>query len=221
MKKVLLSWSSGKDSAWALHVLRGDPSAELTGLLTTTNSTNDRVSMHGVPRPILEAQARAADLPIRVVPLPFPCSNEAYEEAMRRAVAEAVERGVTHVAFGDIFLEDVRKYRERQMEKTPLEPIFPIWGLSTADLSREMMENGLEAIVTCIDTKHLPSSLAGRRYDRAFLDALPEGIDPCGERGEFHTCVLNAPGFRAPIRARAGKIVERDGFTFAEVVKES
>lgn len=220
-KKVLLAWSTGKDAAWTLHVLRQDPQAEIAGLLTTLNTTHDRVAMHSTHRRILEAQARAVGLGLAIVPLPWPCDNDVYEKEMRRAVEEAAGRGVTHVAFGDLFLREVREYREKNLAGTGLEPLFPLWGLSTRELSKQMVEGGVEAILTCVDPKKLPRSFAGRRYDRALLGELPEGVDPCGENGEFHSCVLDGPAFREPLRMRAGEIVERDGFVFADVIPEN
>jgi len=219
-RRVLLSWSSGKDSAWTLHRLREDPDVEVIGLLTTVNATHGRVAMHATRLAIVEAQARATGLPLVVVPLPWPCSNDAYERAMRRAIDDARERGATHVAFGDLFLEDVRDYRVAQLEGTGLEPLFPLWHEPTGRLARRMIDAGVEAVITCIDPKKLPRSFAGRRFDRALLDDLPHGVDPCGERGEFHTCVLAGPMFREPIRAVAGEVVERDGFCFADLRPE-
>ena len=217
MKRVLVSWSSGKDSAWTLHVLRTDPSVELVGLLTTVNTTHDRVAMHAVRRELLEAQARAAGLPLRIVPLPWPCPNEAYEEAMRKAMAQAEAEGVTHVAFGDLFLEDVRAYRIEKLRQTRLEPIFPIWGQPTADLARRMVDAGVEAVLTCVDPRKLDRSFAGRRFDHGLLDDLPPGVDPCGENGEFHTFVLAGPMLRGRVLVSVGEIVERDGFVFADL----
>lgn len=217
-KRVLLSWSSGKDCAWALQVLRHDPEVEVTGLLTTVNAANGRVAMHGTRRELVEAQARAAGLPLHVVPLPVPCPNEAYERAMDRAMQEAIARGTTHVAFGDLALEDVRAYRIRQLEGSGIEPLFPLWGEPTAALARRMLDAGLEAVLTCVDPARVPGSLAGRRFDHALLDALPPTVDPCGENGEFHTCVLAGPMFHAPLQARVGDVVERDGFRFADLL---
>ncbi len=217
-RRVLLAWSSGKDSAWALHVLRQTPEVEITGLLTTVNTTHGRVAMHATRMAILEAQARAAGLPLRVIPLPWPCPNEVYERKMRQALEAALAHGATHVAFGDLFLEDVRAYREKQLEGTGLEPLFPLWGEPTARLAREMIEAGLEAVITCVDPKKLPREFAGRKFDQAFLADLPDGVDPCGENGEFHTCVLAGPMFRERLRAAVGEVVERDGFCFADVV---
>lgn len=219
-RRVLLSWSSGKDSAWTLHTLRQDPDVEVVGLLTTVNTTHGRVAMHSTRLTIVEAQARAVGLPLHVVPLPWPCSNELYERAMRGAIEEALESGATHAAFGDLFLEDIRAYRIKQLEGSGLEPLFPIWHEPTASLARRMIDAGVEAVLTCVDPKRLPRSFAGRRFDRALLDELPEGVDPCGENGEFHTCVLAGPMFRERVRAAVGEVVERDGFCFADLIPD-
>jgi uncharacterized protein (TIGR00290 family) len=220
-RRVLLSWSSGKDSAWTLHVLREDPNVELVGLLTTVNTTHGRVAMHSTRQAILEAQARAVGLPLHIIPLPWPCSNEVYERAMRTAVESALESGVTHVAFGDLFLDDIRAYRTKQLAGSGLEPLFPIWHEPTGPLARRMIDAGVEAFLTCIDPKKLPRSFAGRKFDHALLDGLPRGVDPCGENGEFHTCVLSGPMFREPVPAAVGEVVERDGFCFADLVPRS
>ena len=217
-RRVLLSWSSGKDSAWTLQVLREDPDVEIVGLLTTVNTTHGRVAMHATRRTILEAQAQATGLPLHVVPLPWPCPNDVYERGMREAITSAVKRGVTHVAFGDLFLEDIRAYRTKQLEGSGLEPLFPIWHEPTEPLTRRMIDAGVEAVVTCVDSKRLSRSFAGRKFDHAFLADLPEGVDPCGENGEFHTCVLAGPMFRQPVPAVVGEVVERDGFYFADLV---
>ena len=216
MKRVLLSWSSGKDSAWALQVLRRDPSIEVIGLLTTLNEEFQRVAMHGTRRAVLEAQAQAAELPLWVVPLPWPCSNETYEERMREACDRAIREEVDAVAFGDLFLRDVRDYRVRQLAPTGLEPLFPLWEIPTDSLAREMIAGGLRARLACVDTKQLPASFAGREFDAALLSDLPAAADPCGERGEFHTCVYAGPMFSAPIPLEAGEIVDRDGFVYAD-----
>lgn len=218
MKRVLLAWSSGKDSAWALKVLREDPGVEVTGLLTTVNAVHDRVAMHATRRSLLEAQARAVGLPLHVVPLPWPCPNGEYERRMAEALAEAAGRGETHVAFGDLFLEDVREYRERQLEGTGLAPLFPLWGEPTAPLARRMVEAGVRGVITCVDPARLPRAFAGRAFDHTLLEELPPGVDPCGENGEFHTCVLAGPTFHHDIPAAVGEVVERDGFVFADVV---
>jgi uncharacterized protein (TIGR00290 family) len=217
-RRVLLSWSSGKDCAWTLQVLREDPEVEVVGLLTTINTTHDRVAMHSTRRVLLEAQARAADLPLHVIPLPWPCPNDVYEREMRAAIAAALERGVTHVAFGDLFLDDVRAYRTEQLEGTGLEPLFPIWHEPTEPLARRIVDAGIKAFLTSVDPQKLAPSFVGRKFDHAFLGDLPEGVDPCGENGEFHTCVLAGPMFREPIPAVVGEVVERDGFYFADVV---
>jgi uncharacterized protein (TIGR00290 family) len=218
LRRVLLSWSSGKDSAWALHVLRKDPQVEVVGLLTTVNTTHGRVAMHSTRLELLRAQAQAVGLPLHIIPLPWPCSNEVYEAAMRKAIEDALEHGVTHIAFGDLFLEDVRAYRVKQLEGSGLEPLFPIWHEPTGPLARRMIDAGLQAVITCIDPKKLPRSFAGRRFDHALLDELPQGVDPCGENGEFHTCVLAGPMFREPLHAAVGETVEHDGFVFADLL---
>jgi uncharacterized protein (TIGR00290 family) len=217
--RILLSWSSGKDSAWTLHVLR-EQGAEVVGLLTTFNEAFDRVAMHAVRRTLVEAQAAAAGLPLWSVPLPWPCSNAEYEQRMAETLARARRDGVTHVAFGDLFLQEIREYRIRQLEGTGIEPLFPIWGgpADTPALARRMLDAGVRAVLTCVDPKQLAPSFAGRRYDSALLADLPPGVDPCGERGEFHTFCFAGPAFRAEIPIRVGEAVCRDGFWFADVV---
>jgi uncharacterized protein (TIGR00290 family) len=216
MKRVLLSWSSGKDSAWALHLLRRDPEIELCGLVTTLNAEFDRVAMHGTRRSVLEAQARAADLPLWIVPLPWPCSNQIYEQRMAEVCKRAVAEGIAAVAFGDLFLADVRAYRERQLKNTGLEPLFPLWQIPTDELARAMIAGGLRARLSCIDKKQLTAEFAGREFDAALLSDLPAEADPCGERGEFHTCAYAGPMFTAPLALETGEIVDRDGFVFAD-----
>ena len=216
MKRVLLSWSSGKDSAWTLHLLRRDPSIEVVALLTTINAAFDRVAMHSTRRSILEAQAASAQLPLWTIPLPWPCSNEVYEDRMRAACDRAVSEKVDAIAFGDLFLADIRAYREKQLAPTGLEPLFPLWEIPTGQLAREMIAGGLRARLTCVDPRHLPASFAGRDFDASLLADLPPTIDPCGERGEFHTCVYDGPMFSAPIPLLPGEVVERDGFVFAD-----
>ena len=216
MKRVLLSWSSGKDSAWALHLLRRQPDIELVGLLTTLNSEFQRVAMHGTRRSVLEAQAEAARLPLWIVPLPWPCSNEVYETLMAEVCKRAVEEQVDAIAFGDLFLPDIRAYREKQLKPTGLEPLFPLWEIPTPALAREMIAGGLRAKLACVDTKQLPESFAGREFDASLLRDLPAETDPCGENGEFHTCVYGGPMFTAPIKLEAGEVVNRDGFAFAD-----
>jgi uncharacterized protein (TIGR00290 family) len=215
--KTLVSWSSGKDSAWMLHVLKQDPSIEIGGLLTTMNEQFDRVAMHAVRRRLVEAQASAAGLPLRTVPLPWPCTNEEYETRMRVAVSQAVNEGFTHVAFGDLFLEDVRNYREQKLAGTGLTPVFPIWGIPTDRFAEEMVENGLRSVLTCVNPKHLDRSFAGRQFDRALLTDLPTDVDKCGERGEFHSFAYDGPMFSRPIAVTVGEVVDRDGFVFADV----
>jgi uncharacterized protein (TIGR00290 family) len=218
--KVLVSWSSGKDSAWMLHLLRQEGRLDGAALLTTINESADRVAMHGVRRTLLEAQAAAAGLPLRVIRLPHPCSNDVYEARMRTAVEQAVADGFTTAAFGDLFLEDVRHYRERHLAGTGLTPLFPLWGRNTAELAREMVGAGMKATVTCVDPRVLDRRFAGRRFDAAFLNELPPGVDPCGERGEFHTVVTAGPMFNREIAVTYGTIVEREGFVFADVLPD-
>lgn len=216
--RVLLSWSSGKDSAWALQRLRARGEVEVVGLVTTVNAAAGRVAMHAVRETLLRAQAAAAGLPLVTVPIPSPCSNEAYERAFGAALAEARAGGVTAVAFGDLFLEDIRAYRERQVAAAGLAPLFPLWGEDTAALARAMLAAGLAARLTCIDPRVLPRTLAGRAFDAALLAELPEGVDPCGERGEFHTFCHAGPMFAREIPVAVGEVVERDGFVFADLV---
>jgi uncharacterized protein (TIGR00290 family) len=216
MKRILLSWSSGKDSAWTLHLLRRQPDIELVGLLTTLNTEFDRVAMHGTRKSVLEAQAEAAQLALRVIPLPWPCSNEVYEERMSEACQRAIAERIDAIAFGDLFLADVRAYREKQLAGTGLEPLFPLWEIPTDGLARDMIAGGLRTKIVCVDSKQLPASFAGREFDLDLLRDLPSGIDPCGERGEFHTCVYAGPMFASPVALKAGEVVNRDGFVFAD-----
>ncbi len=216
MRRVLLSWSSGKDSAWTLHRLREEPGIEVCGLLTTLNSEFDRVAMHGTRRSVLEAQAAAAELPLWIAPLPWPCPNEVYEQRMREACERAIAERIDAIAFGDLFLEEVRAYRERQLKGTGLEPLFPLWKSPTDLLARAMINAGLRARITCVDSRQLPASFAGREFDANLLRDLPVGVDACGERGEFHSCVYAGPIFKAPLALEMGEIVDRDGFVFAD-----
>jgi uncharacterized protein (TIGR00290 family) len=216
--QALLSWSSGKDSAWSLHVLRTQREVEVVGLLTTVNTAYERVAMHAVRLALLEAQAEAIGLPLWTVPIPSPCSNQEYEAAMFTVVEKARAAGISAMAFGDLFLEDVRRYREDRLAGTGMSLHFPIWGLPTGALARDMVAAGLRARLTCVDPKQLPASFAGREFDAALLGDLPKSVDPCGERGEFHTFAYDGPMFRLPVPVRSGEIVERDGFVFADLL---
>ncbi|HEX9241098.1 MAG TPA: hypothetical protein VF875_01520 [Anaeromyxobacter sp.] len=216
--KALLAWSSGKDSAWALHELRREGALDVVGLLTTVTSTYGRVSMHAVREELLDRQAAAVGLPCTKVRIPWPCPNERYEAEMAAALAAARAEGVTRVAFGDLFLEDVRAYREQKLAGTGIEPVFPLWGRDTAALAREMVEGGLRATLTCVDPRALDRRFAGRTFDAALLAELPASVDPCGERGEFHSFAWAGPMFAAPIAVTPGEVVEREGFVFADLL---
>lgn len=225
-KRVLLSWSGGKDSAWALHLLQQNPEIELVGLLTTINQHFRRVAMHGFRDELLREQAEAAGLPLWEVPLPWPCSNEQYEEAMSAACARAFTERVDAIAFGDLFLEDIRAYREAKLAPTGLEPLFPCWQIPTATLAHEMIAAGMRAHLVCVDPRHLDASFAGRVFDESLLTDLPPSVDPCGERGEFHTFVSAGPMFAQDGRSRSievrrGDTVERDGFVYADLLPAS
>jgi uncharacterized protein (TIGR00290 family) len=217
-KKLLLSWSSGKDSAWALHRLRQQNQYEIVGLLTTVNQAFNRVAMHGTRVELLRAQAASAGLPLIELPLPWPCSNDIYESIMQSACSEAISAGVEVIAFGDLYLQEIRDYREKQLQGTGLTPIFPLWEIPTDKLAQEMISGGLRARITCIDPKCLPHSFAGRDFDTTLLHDLPSSADPCGENGEFHTCVYAGPIFSKPIDITTGEIVERDGFVYADML---
>ncbi len=219
--RTLLAWSSGKDSAYALWTLRRDPAVEVVGLLTTLNSSVERVSMHAVRASVLEAQARAAGLPLLTVPLPDPCSDEEYQIAMGAALAVAQEREVEAIAFGDLCLEDVRAYRESHLAGTGLVPLFPLWGEPTKALAHQMIDTGLEAIITCVDTDQIGRSFVGRRFDRALLADLPADVDPCGENGEFHTVVIAGPMFQGRLEVEVGEVVDRERFVFVDVRLET
>jgi uncharacterized protein (TIGR00290 family) len=218
LTKVALSWSSGKDSAWTLHLLRQQPDIQITALITTFNTDADRVAMHAVRRALVEAQAERTRIPLWAVELPWPCSNLEYEDRMRAVCQRATSDGVTAVAFGDLFLQDVRDYRIRQLQGSGLEPLFPVWQIPTGQLSRDMIVAGVRAKVTCVDPSKIAKSFAGREYDLSLLNALPAGADPCGENGEFHTFVYDTPVFSHPIEVRNGEMVERDGFVFADLL---
>jgi uncharacterized protein (TIGR00290 family) len=217
--KIVVSWSSGKDSAWTLHMLRAQYPGCTAALLTTINEAFDRVAMHAVRRALVTAQAEAAGLPLFGIDLPWPCSNEVYESRMADAVRRLEADGFTHIAFGDLFLEDVRRYREERIAGTSLKPLFPLWKTkSTWDLADEMLDGGLRACLTCVDPRVLAPEFAGRQFDRALLSDLPESVDPCGENGEFHSFVWDGPMFSHPVAVEVGERVTRDGFVFADVV---
>ena len=217
-KTTWLWWSSGKDSAWSLHVLQNDPRYDVTRLVTTVTDEFQRVAMHAVRVELLRRQAAAAGLDLLISEIPYPCPNERYAQAVHKILAEARRDGVECMAFGDLFLEDIRAYREGLLERTEFEPVFPLWGRDTRQLADEMIAGGLVAYVTCIDPKVLPAEFAGRRYDARFLEDLPAGVDPCGENGEFHTFVCEGPMFAGPIPVQPGEREERDGFVFGDVV---
>jgi uncharacterized protein (TIGR00290 family) len=217
-RKTLLSWSSGKDSAWALHVLKRDPTVQVVGLLTTLNESFARVAMHAVREALLERQAKAAGLPLWKILLPYPCPNQAYERIMAGVIERAQGEGVEVMAFGDLFLQDIRAYRERQLDGTGLEPLFPVWGIPTHELARTMVAAGLRAHITCVDPRQLDRRFAGRVFDAEFLADLPAGVDPCGENGEFHSFATEGPMFAEPLAVRSGEVVERDGFVFADLL---
>lgn len=216
--KLLLSWSSGKDCAFALHALRQAGEFGIAGLVTTFNSAFDRVAMHAVRHALVEAQAAAAGLPLWRIDLPWPCSNADYERIMEGFIVEAKAGGVTAMAFGDLFLEDVRAYREKNLAGTGIEPVFPLWGRDTAELARDMIASGLQARITAVDPRKLDASFAGRAFDSALLADLPDSVDPCGENGEFHTFCQAGPTFDRPIAVRSGEVVVRDGFVFADLL---
>jgi uncharacterized protein (TIGR00290 family) len=216
--RILLSWSSGKDSAWSLHILRRRAEYDVVGLLTTFNEVADRVAMHAVRRELVERQAAAVGLPLWAVPLPWPCSNEQYELLMAETCARAVAEGIEGVAFGDLFLEDVRAYREKQLKDSGLQPVFPVWGLPTRALAEEMIASGTRAKLTCVDTGKLDRSFAGREFDGALLSALPKDVDPCGERGEFHSFVYAGPMLDAVVPVSVAETVVRDQFVFADLI---
>jgi uncharacterized protein (TIGR00290 family) len=218
--KTLLAWSSGKDSAWTLHVLRSQ-GIKVSALLTTLNQAADRVAMHGVRRTVLESQAVAAGVPLWQVPLPWPCTNDDYEARMADACRRAVAEGFDTIAFGDLFLADIRAYRERQLAGSRLTPIFPLWQIPTAQLARDMIGSGLRARLSCVDSRQLDAAFAGREFDVALLADLPASVDPCGENGEFHTCVYDGPMFGTPIALEAGEVRNVDGFVYTDLIAPS
>ena len=216
--KALISWSSGKDSAFSLHEVRRTAAFEVVGALTTVTETFGRVSIHGVREEILRAQLAAAGLPATVVPIPYPCPNDIYEARMGEAVAKAKAVGITHMIFGDLFLEDIRKYREEKLRGTGITPVFPLWLRPTAQLARDMIASGLETYIATVDMKKMPASFAGRRFDARLLADLPDGVDPCGENGEFHTCVTGGPMFSQRLPVVTGDRVERDGYAYCDLL---
>jgi uncharacterized protein (TIGR00290 family) len=217
-KKTLLSWSSGKDSAWALHVLRGLSDIEVVGLMTTVNRLHQRVAIHAVRIELLQRQAEALGLPVQVIDLPSPCTNSQYEEAMGKFVEESKRQGIECMAFGDLFLADIKEYRETKLAGTGITPLFPLWLAPTDRLAQEMISSGLRAVVTSVDPQQLPISFAGREFNEQFLADLPKHVDPCGERGEFHTFAFDGPMFEKPVNVELGAIVERDGFGYADLL---
>jgi uncharacterized protein (TIGR00290 family) len=217
MKRTLLSWSSGKDSAWSLHLLRQQNEYEIVGLLTTFNQEANRVAMHAVRRSLVEAQAKASAIPLWDVGLPWPCSNADYECIMKEKCKAAVQAGIECIAFGDLFLTDIRAYREKQLENSGLQPIFPVWGMPTRELARSMIKSGVRAKLTCVDTKLLAAEFVGREFDEQLLSEFPPDIDPCGENGEFHTFVYAGPMFQSDLSVEVGEIVSRNGFVFADL----
>jgi uncharacterized protein (TIGR00290 family) len=218
MLKCLVSWSSGKDSAWMIHTLRARAGVEIGALLTTVNEPAQRVAMHAVRIGLLQAQSASLGLPLWQVPIPSPCTNDEYERTMAVIVRRAASDGFTHVAFGDLFLEDIRRYREEHLAGSGLTPLFPLFGVDTTKLAREMIAGGLRARLTCVDPRALDRRFAGREFDAALLTELPDSVDPCGERGEFHTFAYDGPMFTHPIPIEAGDIVDRDGFIFADLL---
>jgi uncharacterized protein (TIGR00290 family) len=221
LPKAWVSWSTGKDSAWALHTIRKRQEVEVVALLTTVNASVARVAMHAVRQSLVDAQAAAVGLPVVAVSIPSPCPNSAYERVMEEAMNRAHAEGVTHMVFGDLFLEDVRRYREKRLARIGITPLFPLWGLDTRRLACEMVESGLRAYVTCVDPRKLDRSFAGRLFEPQFLRDLPAGVDPCGENGEFHTYACRGPMFQVPIPVEAGEVLDRDGFVFADLLPAS
>ena len=218
--RAWMSWSSGKDSAYALEAVREDPAVRVTGLVVTLNADDDRVAAHGVRRSLLDAQADRLGLPLHVVGMPSPCPNEVYEARMATTLDTAAREGVGAIVFGDLFLADVRAYRERALTGTGLRPLFPLWGRPTGRLARQMIASGVRAVLTCVDPARLPASFAGRVFDDQLLAELPADVDPCGEGGEFHTFVWDGPGFASPIDVRTAEVVARDGFVFCDVLPD-
>ena len=217
-KRTLLSWSSGKDIAWALYVLRQQSEIDIVGLFTTVNQEFKRVAMHAVRNELVQQQAESVGLPIQLIPIPYPCTNAKYDTIMAAFIAQVKKQGIDCIAFGDLYLEDIRKYREKNLEGTGITPIFPLWGKDTEMLSKEMVKHGLRAIVTCIDPKIMPSALAGKEYNALFLELVPASVDPCGENGEFHSFAFDGPMFKSAINIEVGETVSRDGLLFTDVL---
>ncbi len=219
-KRVLLSWSSGKDSAWAFYRLKRTENIEIVGLLTTFNSEFNRVSMHGVRRELVELQSQRLGVELWSVELPWPCSNAIYEEKMRQVIELAKSRGIEAIAFGDLFLEDIKKYRVRQLSGTGLEPLFPVWTSpdKTSDLALELLDLGFKATLVCVDPRKVPPEFSGLEFDKELLKKLPDGVDRCGENGEFHTFCWDSPDFSAPIEVAVGERVNREGFEFCDLL---
>jgi uncharacterized protein (TIGR00290 family) len=221
VKKTLLSWSSGKDSAWSLHMLRQRSDLEIAGLFTTVNQLYQRVAIHAVRFELLQRQAEAAGLPLHIIELPYPCSNSQYETKMQEFIERSKPEGIECMAFGDLFLEDIREYREAKLSGMGITPLFPLWRIPTDKLAKDMISGGLRAIVTCVDPAQLPASFAGREYNEEFLLTLPDHVDPCGERGEFHTFAFDGPMFNEPLVVELGEITEREGFVYADLLPGS
>ncbi|HUX61430.1 MAG TPA: hypothetical protein VMV32_08985 [Ignavibacteriaceae bacterium] len=220
-KPALLSWSSGKDSAWSLQVLNQQNDIEIVGLFSTVNQEFNRVAMHAVRVELLQLQAVSVRLPIQLIPIPYPCSNSQYESIMNKFIEKTKANGIKCFAFGDLYLEDVRKYRENNLVGTGINPVFPLWGMNTKSLSEEMIDSGLKARITCVDPKQLSADFAGIEYDKSFLERIPDNIDPCGENGEFHTFVYDGPMFKERIKISAGETISRDGFVFTDLLPET
>ena len=218
IKKTLLSWSSGKDSAWTLHVLRQQEDIEVAGLFCTFNRKYDRGAMHAVRTELIRLQAESAGLPLELIPIPDPCSDSEYRAIMGRFIEQVKERKINCIAFGDLYLEDIRRYREESLAGTGITPLFPLWEMETARLSRDMVAGGLRAVITCVDPRHLPADFAGRQYDSEFLAQIPESVDPCGENGEFHSFAYDGPMFAEKVHIRVGETVTRDGFVFTDLM---
>ena len=220
-KPALLSWSSGKDSAWSLQVLNQQNDIEIVGLFSTVNQEFNRVAMHAVRVELLQLQAVSVRLPIQLIPIPYPCSNSQYESIMNKFIEKTKANGIEYFAFGDLYLEDVRKYREHSLVGTGINPVFPLWGMNTKSLSEEMIDSGLKARITCVDPKQLSTDFAGIEYDKSFLELIPDNADPCGEKGEFHTFVYDGPMFKERIKISAGETISRDGFVFTDLLPET